>query len=66
MTQKELVKLAWKHKRFITPKSTKSFIMAFINEAIKGNNSEWVGVANEYLQITKSETRNKKLKALGL
>jgi hypothetical protein len=66
MTQKELVKLAWKHKRLIKPNSTKSFIMSFINEAIKGNNSEWIDIANEYLEITKSETRNKKLKTLGL
>jgi hypothetical protein len=66
MTQKELVKLVRKHKRFVKPNLSKSFMMAFINEAIKGNNSEWADIANEYLIITKSEERNKKLKALGI
>lgn len=52
MTQKELVKLAWKHKRGIKPNASKAFIMSFINEALAGNNQEWLPIALEYQRLS--------------
>jgi hypothetical protein len=47
LTQKQLVQMTRKYGISIHPKMPKKHIMLFIDEALDGNNAEWLPLAKE-------------------
>jgi hypothetical protein len=69
MTQRELISLTYEFGLYINPRTSKSAIVKIINSIninpinFKG---EWINLAKRYNEITLQDTRDKKLKQLGL
>lgn len=64
LTQKELLRLCWKHGLHLYPRMPKNQIMLFITAAIEGDNSKFKPVADELLKIEMVNIRAKKLELL--
>jgi predicted small secreted protein len=69
MTQRELISLTNEFGLYINPRTSKSSIVKIIN-SINANpvnfKGEWINLAKRYNEITLQDTRDKKLKKLGI